>query len=171
MDFKKRMGNITENSVFKMDGFFVWCGTIAKGADGKYYLYFSFWPKGGDFNHDWVICSKIGYAVSDNPYGGFEYCGIALDSGTGWDSGCVHNPAIIRHNGKYYMYYMGNHGNGEYWEHRNNQRIGVAISDKSWMLSTPKTTIIRKSNKIDIPQIINLYNEYLEKINNIWRSL
>ena len=129
MDFKKRMGKITENSVFKMDGFFVWCGTIAKGDDGKYYLYFSFWPKGGDFNHDWVICSKIGYAVSDNPYGGFEYCGIALDSGKGWDSGCVHNPAIIRHNGKYYMYYMGNHGNGEYWEHRNNQRIGVAISD------------------------------------------
>jgi putative Holliday junction resolvase len=39
------------------------------------------------------------------------------------------------------------------------KNIGVAISDKSWMLSTPKTTIIRKSNKIDIPQIINLYNE------------
>ena len=39
------------------------------------------------------------------------------------------------------------------------KNIGVAISDKSWMLSTPKTTIIRNSNKTDIPQIINLYNE------------
>lgn len=128
MNFKKRMGKVSKDSIFEMDGFFVWCGTIAKGDDGKYYLYFSFWPKSDSFDNDWVIYSKIGYAVSDNPYGGFEYCGIALDSGTGWDSGAVHNPAVIRHNGKYYMYYMGNHGNGEYWSHRNNQRIGVAVA-------------------------------------------
>lgn len=39
------------------------------------------------------------------------------------------------------------------------KNIGVAVCDKSWMLSTPKTTVIRKSNRVDIPQIINLYNE------------
>lgn len=129
MDFKKRMGKVSENSVFKMEGYYVWCGSVAKGADGMYYLYFSFWPKSGHFDNDWVIYSKIGYAVSDNPYGDFKYCGIALDRGIGWDSGAVHNPAVIKHKGKYYMYYMGNYGNGEFWNHRNNQRIGVAVSD------------------------------------------
>lgn len=131
MDFSKRMGKVTENSIFKMDGYFIWCGTMTKGDDGLYYLYFSFWPKKGDFNIDWVICSKVGYAVSDNPYGGFKYKGIALEgSKTGWDADSIHNPSVIKYNGKYYMYYMGNHGNGEFWNHRNNQRIGVAFSEK-----------------------------------------
>lgn len=129
MNFKARLGKVTQNSIFKMDGYFVWCGTMAKGDDGRYYLYFSFWPKSGSFDNDWVICSKIGYAVSDNPYGGFVYQGIALDSGNTWDSGSVHNPAVIQHDGKYYMYYMGNYGNGEFWNHRNNQRIGVAVAE------------------------------------------
>ena len=129
MNFKERIGKVTQNSIFKMEDYFVWCGTMTKGDDGLYYLYFSFWPKTGSFDNDWVICSKIGYAVSDNPCGGFSYQGIALDSGTGWDSGSVHNPAVIKHNGKYYMYYMGNYGNGEFWNHRNHQRIGVAVAE------------------------------------------
>lgn len=130
MNFKQRMGKVTEKSIFKLDGYFVWCGTITKGEDGLYYLYFSFWPKTGQFNIDWVLHSKIGYAVSNNPYGEFEYKGIALDSGEGWDRGAVHNPSVIKHDGKYYMYYMGNHGDGTFWSNRNNQRIGVAVADK-----------------------------------------
>lgn len=130
MVFKDRMGRASDKSVFKLDDYFVWCGTMAKGDDGQYYLYFSFWPKTGEFNIDWAICSKIGYAVSDNPYGGFVYRGIALQGENGWDSGSVHNPAVLKHNGKYYMYYMGNYGNGEFWDHRNHQRIGVAVAEQ-----------------------------------------
>lgn len=129
MNFKNRMKKASPNSVFKMDGYFVWCATMTKGDDGLYYLYFSFWPKSDGFSA-WVTKSKIGYAVSDNPYGGFKYRGICLQGACGWDEACVHNPAVIEHQGKYYMYYMGNHGNGEYWCHRNNQRIGVAVADK-----------------------------------------
>ena len=104
MDFSKRLGNVNENSIFQMDGYYVWCGTMTRGDDGKYYLYFSFWQKSDTFSTGWVTSSKIGYAISDNMYGGFEYRGIALDSGNGWDSGSVHNPTVIRHAGKYYMY-------------------------------------------------------------------
>ncbi len=50
-------------------------------------------------------------------------------SGRGWDADCTHNPTAHIFDGRYYIYYMGNHGNGEYWNHRNNQRIGVAVSD------------------------------------------
>lgn len=39
------------------------------------------------------------------------------------------------------------------------KNIGVAVSDKSWLLATPKTTVKRKSNKIDIPEILKLYKE------------
>lgn len=67
--------------------------------------------------------------MSDSPYGGFKYCGIALEGRSGWDRDSIHNPAVIKHNGKYYMYYMGNCGNGEFWDHRNHQRIGVAVAN------------------------------------------
>lgn len=129
MEFGKRMGKINEHSVFQMQDYFVWCGTMTKGDDGLYYLYFSFWPKADTFDLGWVTKSKIGYAVSDNPYGGFTYKGIALQGENGWDRDSVHNPAVLKHNGKYYMYHMGNYGNGEYWDHRNHQRIGVAVAE------------------------------------------
>jgi len=135
MNFRERMGFVTEKSIFKMKDHFVWCGTMTRGEDGLYYLYFSFWPKTDEFDIGWCIHSKIGYAVSDNPYGGFVYGGVALEGESGWDRDSVHNPAVIKYQGKYYMYHMGNYGNGEFWNHRNHQRIGCAVADKpqgSW---------------------------------------
>ena len=131
MDFGKRIKSVKRESVFslKEEGFIVWCSTIVKGDDDKYYMYFSFWPEDKGFEA-WVTHSKIGYAVSDSPLGPFTYCGIALSGAGGneWDRDCVHNPAAIKIGDTYYIYYMGNYGNGEYWDHRNHQRVGVAYS-------------------------------------------
>jgi hypothetical protein len=57
-----------------------------------------------------------------------------------WDGHSVYNTCVVRIDKKYYLYYTGNHGTekwaagrhaevAEWWIHRNNQRIGVAISD------------------------------------------
>ncbi len=133
MEFSKRMRPAKRRSVFELsgDGFVVWCGSIAKGENGQFYLYFSFWPMNKGHNA-WVTHSRIGFAVADNPLGPFTYRGIALSGagGDAWDRDCVHNPALLQAGGNYYLYYMGNYGNGEYWDHRNHQRIGVAWSDK-----------------------------------------
>ena len=129
MNFSERLGRPRRDSIFEMDGYFVWCGTMTRDHDGLYYLFFSFWEKKLGFNA-WVTNSKIGYAVSDDPLGKFEYRGIALEGAKkGWDRDCVHNPSVIRHGDKYYLYYMGNYGCGEYWDNRNHQRIGVAVAD------------------------------------------
>lgn len=130
LDFSKLILPTPRTAVFKMDDYVVWCGTIAKHDDGLYYLLFSRWPK-SEGHGGWVTCSEIGYAVSESPIGPFEYRGIALkgSGGENWDADCVHNPTVIKYQNKYYMYYMGNKGNGEYWNHRNNQRIGVAVSE------------------------------------------
>jgi predicted GH43/DUF377 family glycosyl hydrolase len=129
MDFSKRIGKLKKEAVFELDGYYVWCGTMTRDDDGLYYFYFSFWEKSLGFNA-WVTHSKVGFAVGKDPFGKMEYGGIALDGrGHGyWDGDCIHNPSVIRVDGKYYMYYMGNYGNGEYWVHRNHQRIGVAVA-------------------------------------------
>lgn len=76
-----------------------------------------------------MIASHIGCARSACSTGPFEPVGDALPpAGSGWDRDCTSNPTIIRHEGMYYLYYMGNYGNGEYWNHRNHQRIGAACA-------------------------------------------
>ena len=131
MDFSKRMDRVMPEAIFEMDDCFVWCGTLTRADDGIYYLYFSFWEKRLGFDA-WVTHSRVGYATGTDPFGKFEYRGIALE-GSGkdgdWDRDCIHNPSVIMHGGKYYMYYMGNYGNGEYWDHRNHQRVGVAVAE------------------------------------------
>ncbi len=131
-DFSKIMQPAKRGSVFSLydEGYIVWCGTMTRGDDGLYYLYFSFWPRNKGFDA-WVTHSKIGYATSESPLGPFKYGGIILTGAGGdeWDRDCVHNPSVIKHDGKYYLYYMGNHGNGEFWNNRNNQRVGVAWSN------------------------------------------
>ena len=132
MDFQKRMQPVQPQSLFSLEkeGFLVWCGSVTRGDDGRFYLYFSFWPV--DKGHlAWVTHSKIGVAVGDSPLGPFTWQGIVLSGagGNAWDRDCVHNPAILKVDGVYYLYYMGNYGNGEFWDHRNHQRVGVAWSD------------------------------------------
>lgn len=130
MNFPERIGRLNPAAIFELDGYFVWCGTMTRDKSGLYYLYFSFWEKKLGFGA-WVTHSKVGYATGRDPFGKFEYRGIALEGRgeTYWDGDCVHNPSVLCHGGKYYMYYMGNHGDGTFWSHRNNQRVGVAVAD------------------------------------------
>lgn len=128
--FSDLMGPVERRSVLKDEAYCIWGGTQVRHFDGRYYIIYSRWPKTAGHN-GWVSCSGLAWAVSDSPLGPWDPGGIAL-SGTDtdtWDRDCVHNPAMIAWNGRYYLYYMGNRGNGEYWNHRNNQRIGVAVSD------------------------------------------
>ncbi|HEX9600697.1 MAG TPA: glycoside hydrolase family protein, partial [Mariniflexile sp.] len=79
---------------------------------------------------------------SKSPFGPFEYKETVLPvrGAEFWDGLCTHNPTVHTFDGKYYLYYMGNTGNAINvtkpglrdklnWEHRNNQRIGVAVAD------------------------------------------
>ena len=130
LNFQELMRPVPRRAVFRMAGWQVWGGTTVRGNDGYYYLYFSRWRK--ELEHSaWCTHSEVGYATADNPLGPFVFKGTALKGRGGeyWDAHCIHNPAAIKINGRYYIYYMGNKGNGEYWNHRNNQRVGVAEAE------------------------------------------
>ena len=122
---------------FINDTSFIWCGTMVKShIDQKYHLFYSRWPRKLGMNA-WVTHSEVAHAVSDSPFGPFEYKSIALPvrGKEYWDGLVTHNPTVHFYNGKYYLYYTGNTGDGIAmksqlnFSHRNNQRIGVAIAD------------------------------------------
>jgi hypothetical protein len=85
----------------------------------------------------WVTHSEIAHAVAGAALGPYHHADVALPERGAefWDGHCTHNPNIVAHGGRYYLFYTGNRGdrqkvNGLNWSHRNHQRIGLAIADR-----------------------------------------
>ncbi len=137
LDLFSRIQPLPPGNRFAEKGYHVWCGAPVKGPDGKYHLFYSRWPESVGFAPGWALHSEIAYAVSDHPQGPYRHVNVALakrppQPATGkkyWDGDVTHNPNVFFHRGSYYLYYMGNHGDGKsYPMHRNHQRIGLAIA-------------------------------------------
>jgi len=135
LDFEKMMQPIPASAAFHDPGYFVWCGTMVAGGDGKYHLYYSRWKIADGFQ-SWVTRSEVAHAVGDSPTGPFVFHDVALPARGKqfWDGLVTHNPTIRKFGSKYYLYYTGNTGDGVVsaslnWTHRNNQRIGVAVAE------------------------------------------
>ncbi|GAF05029.1 glycoside hydrolase family protein [Saccharicrinis fermentans] len=139
-EFKLQLGKVAQHSIFSGgDTITHWGGSLVKGEDGLYHMFYARWKK--NLGWAWVTHSEIAHAVSASPFGPFKHKDIVLPArgATYWDGLCTHNPTIHKFDGKYYLYYMGNTGDGinpcvpgklKYnWKHRNNQRIGVAVAD------------------------------------------
>ncbi|MBQ8432340.1 MAG: glycoside hydrolase family protein [Clostridia bacterium] len=128
MRFYDRLQPAPTTAIFSEDGYFVWCGSLIKHGD-TYYLFYSRWKKEYGFDA-WVTHSEIAVATSKTLFGEFRFEKVILtrSEAPSWDRDCFHNPCVIEQNGVFYLYYMGNYGDGSYWDHRNHQRIGVAYA-------------------------------------------
>lgn len=119
---------ILPGAIIKMDNYLVWCASMIQDDSGRCHLYYSFWAEEKGHN-GWVTDSRIAYASAEQPEGPYEFKSIfSLE-----DDACgrvVHNPAVACFGQRYYLYFMDNNGNGEFWNHRNNQKICMAWADK-----------------------------------------
>ena len=146
--FKDRLQPISDENIFKTEGYYNWGSSIIKGDDGKYHLFYSRWKKEHKFT-GWLTHSEIAHAVSKSPSGPWKYVETVLRGrGKGhWDAITAHNPKIKYFDDKYYLYYIStNLGDKDYTEQdliktgqtgythpnwkilRPNQRTGVAVS-------------------------------------------
>lgn len=139
-NFKIEFEDVNPKNIFESDTMSIWGGSLAKGDDGLYHMYYSRWPK--KIGWEWVNYSEIAHATSKSPFGPFKFHDVALgmqQDTTKWDGTTAHNPTVHKIKGKYYLYYMGNKGDLKIvstpgkpklnWMHRNNQRIGVAVAE------------------------------------------
>ncbi len=135
LNFPAMIQPVPATGVFRSKEFDIWGGSPIKGDDGKYHLFYSRWPH--RLGHEaWVTHSEIAHAVAESPFGPWQHADVALPArgNTYWDGSCTHNPTVLKVDGKYYLYYMGNRGDQTVvkplnWDHRNQQRIGVAVAD------------------------------------------
>ncbi|BAX78466.1 glycoside hydrolase family protein [Labilibaculum antarcticum] len=147
-DFQKLLPEkFDKSNIISEKDYNVWGTNVLKGKDGKYHAIYSRWLKSRG-HHGWVTHSEIAHAVSDKLTGPYKFKNVVLPARGNefWDGDCTHNPHVIEQDGKYYLYYMGNHGSGywqktpddrkpsikddaEWWVNRNNQRVGLAVTN------------------------------------------
>lgn len=98
-----------KNGGFRMDDYWVWCGSVVKGEDGNYHMFASRWPKWLPMHPGWLVKSEIVRAMSDNPVGPYKFQEVVLPARGAqyWDGRSTHNPHITKVKDKFLLYYMG----------------------------------------------------------------
>lgn len=145
LNFEERMLPAPINGGFKMDGYWVWCGSVVKGEDGKYHMFASRWEKQHPVQPTWLFSSEIVRAISDTPEGPYKFEEVVFErrGPSYWDGMATHNPLICKQGNKYVLYYVGVtyplKVEGEESQYQalssahivacSNQRIGVAVAD------------------------------------------
>jgi predicted GH43/DUF377 family glycosyl hydrolase len=109
MLFRDRLMQAPLAGGFKMDGYWVWCGSVIKGEDGKYHMFASRWPHSLSFQPHWLTNSEIVRAVADKPEGPYVFQEVVLPprGDQYWDGKMTHNPAIRKVGDTYLLYYTG----------------------------------------------------------------
>jgi len=140
---KERMLPAPVGGGFAMEGYWVWCGSVVKGEDGRYHMFASRWPKTYPMHPGWLVASEIVRASCDTPGGTYKFEEIVLPARGPqyWDGRSTHCPQILKIGGKYVLYYTGTthpFGDAPYdlklddprvIVARAGKRVGIAVSD------------------------------------------
>jgi hypothetical protein len=122
----------------------IWCGSPCRADDGTWHLFASRWPKALGFGWNWLYHSTIVRCTSPTPQGPYRYAEtVFARRGPQWFDGMnVHNPAVRRWDGRWWMFYIGSTYGGappaagpaedplrnlEVW---NRKRIGLAVAER-----------------------------------------
>lgn len=144
IDFTKRFLPAPKEGGFKMEGYWVWCGSVIKAEDGRFHMFASRWPKSLPMHPGWLLASEIVRADSMTPEGPYVFQEVVLKARGAefWDGRATHNPHITKVGDTYVLYYIGythpflDVQEGEKLDlqdprvivGRSNKRVGIAIS-------------------------------------------
>ncbi len=94
----------------KIDGYWVWDGSVIQGEDNKYHMFAARWKKEhGGMHPNWLLHSEIIRAKSDTPEGPFQFEEVVIPARGAqfWNGRSVFNSTIRRINGMFVLFYTG----------------------------------------------------------------
>ncbi len=100
-------------------------------AEGKYYLFYTAQSNSKTDNTPWGQKTAIGIAVSDTPDGPWTKLSsnpalVTSNDSTDFDSHRIDDSCLIKHKGKYWLYYKGR----QWGKGPTDTKMGVAIAEK-----------------------------------------
>ena len=140
LDFPE-LGVVKRGGGFRMDGYWIWCGSVIKAEDGRYHMFASRWPRDITFHPGWMTSSEVVRAVADRAEGPYVFQQVVLPARGAeyWDGRSTHNPSITRHGDTYILFYMGS-------THPFDDPVrGVALA-----LTDPRAIVARANKRIGI---------------------
>lgn len=154
LKFSDNLQALSEENIFKTEGYYNWCSSIIKGDDDQYHMFYSRWQKKYKFT-GWLTHSEVAYAVADSPTGPWKYKETVLKGRRNgkWDAITAHNPKIKYFEGKYYIYYCStNLGDKEFTEEELVETCETGYSHPNWKILRPnQRTGVAVSNSINGP--------------------
>lgn len=119
MSMIKKLLPVKDGSGFEMDGYSIWGCAVIKDDSGKYCMYAA---RSDSFFVDQMDNAEIVLAVTDSLDRPFKYEKTVIPHREEkyWDGKTAYDPAIIKHNGKYILFYSGSDG-----------QLGYAVSDSA----------------------------------------
>ncbi|MCD4723262.1 MAG: sulfatase-like hydrolase/transferase [Bacteroidales bacterium] len=172
---------ISDKNKLSHNDYFTWGGSVIKGDDEKYHMFYARWPHGAKNRVDsiadkpflgfkgWLKYSEIAYAVSDNPDGPFTYVKTLIrgsGDSTKWNYFNAHNPHIKRFNNKIYLYYIATNPllneedtQNTWMQYIGGQRIGLVQANSIKDLISGNYEI--NSEPLIVPDNINTLNRVI----------
>ena len=104
----ERLQPAPKDAGFRMDGYFVWGGSLIKACD-EYHLFASRWPEATRFPKGYRDHSEIVRATASTPLGPYTFREVVVAGrgGSWWDGKMCHNPKIVQAGDTYVLYYIG----------------------------------------------------------------
>jgi alpha-L-fucosidase len=146
--FRDRLLPAPVNGGFRDTNYWIWCGSVTHGNDGKYHMFASRWPRGLSFSPHWLSNSEIVHAVSASPEEPFTFSDVALPprGDEFWDGKMTHNPVVVQRDGRYHIFYTGTTYSGQMptpetqisadspkkLEAHRGERVGMASADSPY---------------------------------------
>jgi len=129
------------NGGFRMDDYWVWCGSVIQGEDGRFHMFASRWPKWLPMHPGWLVASEVVRAVSDTPEGPYVFQEVVLPARGAqyWDGRSTHNPHIKKIGAMYVLYYMGS-----------THPLPEPVAGETLALDDPRAIVGRANKRIGI---------------------
>jgi len=102
-------GAVRSGGGFMQDDFWVWCGSVIRGDDGRFHMFAARWPRKYPFRRGYVAYSQVVRAVSDRPQGPYHFSEVVLPArgAAFWDGRMPHNRTIHRRGQTFLLFYIG----------------------------------------------------------------
>ncbi len=136
-----RLLPVPRDGGFRMEGYWCWDPTVIHGADGKYHLFASRWPKSVSFHPGWMTDSEVVHAVADHPAGPYTFKSVVLPrrGAEYWDGLSTFNPTIRKCGDSYLLFYVGT-----------TNPIGAGPRGRKFELDDPRCLVARANKRVGL---------------------